>query len=46
MISEMISGLNMKKNCSKGWIEFTAIEDAHKLIHETIGDIRLVFHVD
>jgi len=35
-----------KTNDLKGWTEFAAVEDRHKLIHETIGDIGIVFYVD
>jgi len=35
-----------KTNDLKGWTEFSALEDTRKLIHETIGDIRMVFYVD
>ncbi|MBU7028424.1 MAG: helix-turn-helix domain-containing protein, partial [Theionarchaea archaeon] len=35
-----------KSNDLKGWTEFAAVEDRHKLIHETIGEIGFVFYVD
>jgi len=35
-----------KNNNLKGWTEFAAVEDTHKLIHETVGDIGFVFYVD